>query len=386
MTNRDTIIVGAGPYGLSIGAHLRLLGLPVRVYGKTMEFWHGMPQQMRLKSVFSASTLSDPRRTYSLSRYLADSGIPRQEPIPIGMFVEYGHWFQQKAVPEIDPARVTMVERQGNGFVVTCEDGTTDRARHVVIATGIAPFARTPRFVRELPPAKVSFAMEHPTFDRFAGQRVVVVGAGQSGLEGAVLAHEAGAQAEVIAPHSINWINRRYANKVGPAKHLLYPPTDVGPAGLSWLIHYPGLVGRLPTETRQKIDRRAMRPAGATWLRSRAIGAVGLTGGVTVTQASAHGDEVELKLSDGSSRVADHVLLAAGYELDLNKLGFLGEDISEQLNQYNGYPVLDRGFESSVPGLHFAGAMASHSLGPLCRFVSGSHATATHISRRIRQA
>jgi hypothetical protein len=37
----------------------------------------------------------------------------------------------------------------------------------------------------------------------------------------------------------------------------------------------------------------------------------------------------------------------------------------------NGYPLLRPGMESSVPGLHFVGAPAAWSFGPIMRFVSG---------------
>ncbi|MER7578256.1 NAD(P)/FAD-dependent oxidoreductase, partial [Streptomyces sp. NPDC126514] len=32
-------VIGAGPYGLSSAAHLRALGIPVRVFGDRMVFW-----------------------------------------------------------------------------------------------------------------------------------------------------------------------------------------------------------------------------------------------------------------------------------------------------------------------------------------------------------
>ena len=37
-----------------------------------------------------------------------------------------------------------------------------------------------------------------------------------------------------------------------------------------------------------------------------------------------------------------------------------------------GYPILNSGLESSLPGLHFVGAPASESFGPIMRFVVGT--------------
>jgi len=46
-----------------------------------------------------------------------------------------------------------------------------------------------------------------------------------------------------------------------------------------------------------------------------------------------------------------------------------------------GYPVLNRGFESSVRGLYFVGAAGAYSFGPLCRFVAGTPYTARTLAR-----
>ena len=47
----DVLVLGAGPYGLSISAHLRWLGIDHRVVGRPMEMWREhMPAGMNLKS------------------------------------------------------------------------------------------------------------------------------------------------------------------------------------------------------------------------------------------------------------------------------------------------------------------------------------------------
>ena len=49
----------------------------------------------------------------------------------------------------------------------------------------------------------------------------------------------------------------------------------------------------------------------------------------------------------------------------------------------DGYPVLASGFESSLPGLHFVGAPAAWSYGPLMRFVSGTWFASRTLSQAI---
>ena len=56
------VVIGAGPYGLSIATHLRAQQLSFRIFGEPMASWrHHMPQGMSLKSEGFASDLYDPR-------------------------------------------------------------------------------------------------------------------------------------------------------------------------------------------------------------------------------------------------------------------------------------------------------------------------------------
>jgi hypothetical protein len=52
----------------------------------------------------------------------------------------------------------------------------------------------------------------------------------------------------------------------------------------------------------------------------------------------------------------------------------------------DGYPKLDSGFETSLPGLHFLGAPAVLSFGPLMRFVAGTEFASTALTRRMLRA
>jgi hypothetical protein len=105
--------------------------------------------------------------------------------------------------------------------------------------------------------------------------------------------------------------------------------------------------------------------------------------GRSVLGAEANGSGVRLNLDDGSTRSVDHVLLGTGYEIDVRRYPFLAGDILDELELGEGRPVLRRGLESSVAGLHFVGAPADASFGPIMRFVVGTWYAAPAVARRV---
>jgi hypothetical protein len=113
------------------------------------------------------------------------------------------------------------------------------------------------------------------------------------------------------------------------------------------------------------------------------VGDVRLTMGRTVKEATEAADAVVVRLDDGSARTVDHILLGTGYRIDLERYGFLSPNLVDAIQRVDGYPRLRRGFESSVPGLHFVGAPAAWSFGPLFRFVAGAAYAAARVRRAV---
>jgi FAD-dependent urate hydroxylase len=383
VTLQTTVVVGAGPYGLSAAAHLWGRGLPVRVLGRPMESWERMPAGMLLKSPWPASSLSDPDGLNTLDRYVADTGMPRVEPIPLPYFLEYCAWFRQQAVPGVDTGRVcSLREVPEGGFRLQLADGRALEADRVVVAVGMERFPHRPELFDALPPHLVTHTSALTDFAGLAGADVAVIGGGQGALEAAALLHEAGARTEVIARGPIHWVDRRLRRLHPAVRDLLYAPSDVGPAGLSRLVDRPLLLRRLPRRVRRAATLRSVRPAGAHWLRGRVEDAVRLTPRTQVleTRVAEHG--LRLQLSDGSVRYVDLLVLGTGYRPDVRGLDFLAPDLLRRLRTRGPAPALNQWFESSVRGLHFIGALAEHEFGPLCRFVAGAGAAARQVAAR----
>jgi cation diffusion facilitator CzcD-associated flavoprotein CzcO len=388
MAKCDLAIVGAGPYGLSAAAHLIAAnGFRIRIFGRPMSFWEThMPFGMLLRSPLEGSHLSDPAGALRLQSYQSAIGEPVTAPIPLTRFARYGHWFQSKAVPDLDSRNIHLIEKKDSFFRLTLEDGEPWQARQVVVAAGILPFAWCPPMFGGLPRSLASHSCAHRDLGVFQGKNVVVIGGGQSALESAALLHEAGARVEVLVrARAVRWLWRRpWVHNSRTISKLLYAPPDVGQAGVSHLVARPNLFRRLPRPIQDRLGPRAIRPAGAAWLKPRCA-QVPITAGCEVTSIVQTGGRLHLRLSDGSDRHVDHVLLATGYRVDIARYPFLAKELLTAIDRVDGYPRLDPGFESSVPGLHFLGAPAAWSFGPLMRFVAGADFASRSLARHILQ-
>jgi lysine/ornithine N-monooxygenase len=389
----DVAILGAGPYGLAAGAHLhQVAGLDVQVFGDPMEFWKAqMPAGMFLRSPWSASHISDPAAKFTLTDYRNSKKKEIPSPIPLEEFVGYGLWFQRSAVPNILQQKVTCIRQDQSVYQLALENGTTWNARRLVIAGGIKPFARRPKQFAGLSPQFVSHCSDGRDVKQFKGKRVVVIGAGQSALESAALIFEAGAEVEVLVREAnVHWLGwRAKLQKLGPISKLLYAPTDVGPAGVSRIVSRPNLVKYFPRPVQNWFRTRSLRPAGSKWLYER-LKNVPIHTECEVLSAKPSGEKLHLKLNDGGTREVDHVVLGTGYQVDISRYSFLSPELVHSIERVNGFPKLDSGFESSVPGLHFLGAPSSWNFGPLMYFVAGTEfaarTLASHVSRGRRKS
>ncbi len=382
----DVAIVGAGPYGLSVAAHLLPMNIEARVFGEPMDFWRRqMPMGMLLRSEKHASNISAPDRNLGLEDYLAGAGINVSTQVRVEDFIEYGCWFQKQAISDLDTRRVMKVDRHKSGFLLRLEDDEQILAQRVVVAAGIAAFAHRPRQFLSLPAEQASHSVDHRDLAKFAGARVVVIGAGQSAFESAALLIENGADVEIIvrAPN-VFWIPGRKSSKpIAGIQARLFPPHGIGSRKFSYLVARPHLFRQLPRVLQDVITYSGVRPKVSTWVKPR-LGSASITTSCSVLSALPTIGGPLLTLVDGSERRVDHVLLATGYRVDISRYQFLPPELLQSIDCVNGYPALNPDFESSIPGLYFVGASAGQSFGPLVRFVVGADYSAKAVARSIK--
>jgi thioredoxin reductase len=392
----NTAIIGAGPYGLSIAAHLRSRGIPFRIFGRPMDSWlRHMPKGMMLKSDGFASDIYDPERAFTLRRFCAERGLQYADtglPVHLDTFGAYGLAFRDRMVPELEDKLVTSVDRLPNGFRLQLEDGETFQAQRVVIAVGITHFEYVPETLAHLPPEFVSHSARHREVERFRGRSVVVIGGGASALDLAGLLREAGAEVQLVSRRSeLKFHSQPTGKPRSWWKQIRHPQSGLGPGLRSrFFADAPGVFYYLPESLRLMIVRRTLGPSGGWFVRDMVIGKVPLHLGCTPQSAEIQNGKVRLSLqaADGSKRdiVTEHVIAATGYRVNMSRLKFLNAEIRSSLKTVDGSPVLSKSFESSIPGLFFAGVAAANSFGPVMRFAFGAGFAARTITRAFAKS
>jgi thioredoxin reductase len=387
----ELAIIGAGPYGLSIAAHLGARGIPFRIFGDPMSAWSKqMPKGMHLKSEGFASSLSDPDSAFTLRIFCEERGLPYADsglPVPLETFVNYGLEFQKRFVPALEQKTVISIRQAASGFELQLENGETFFARRVIMAAGIVPFAHIPVPLSALPRGFVSHSSEHSDLEKFRGQQVIVVGGGASSLDLAALLHEAGANVEVVARTPFI----RFQDPPQPRslkERIMRPTTGLG-AGMQLLFYVkaPRVFRLLPQKIKIDRLRKTLGPAPGWFIRDRVAGKVPLRLGVEISDATVQQNRVTLHLTDrqngNQAAVADHVIAATGYRIDLERLQFLNPALRGKILTTERAPALSDTFESSVPGLYFIGVSAASTFGPLMRFAYGSDFAARHLSSHL---
>jgi thioredoxin reductase len=392
----ENVIVGAGPYGLSLAAHFRRLGVPFRIFGRPMDSWRShMPKGMLLKSDGFASNISDPDGRFTLKQFCSDRGIEYSDsglPVSLDTFAAYGLAFRDQLVPELEEKLVTNLERLADGFRLELEDGQTVMTRRVVLAVGITHFEHIPDILASLPREFVSHSFRHSDLESFKRRSVVVVGGGSSAIDLAALLKDVGSDVQIVArTPALKFHDNQGATTRSLWDAIRRPKSGLGPglrsrffSDLPMIFHY------LPERLRLHYVRTHLGPAGGWFSKQKVLGRVPLQLGCTIERAEVRDGRVSLALraQDGSRREisAEHIIAATGYRVDLRRLKFLNDEIRPSIRVTQGTPILSSNFESSIPGLYFVGISAANSFGPLMRFAYGADFAARRVTQAVAAA
>lgn len=343
-------VIGAGPGGLAAAYALRARGVRAVVLEKSEDVgasWRGHYDRLRLHTTRRLSALPGLPMPRRFGRWVARDDVVRY-------LEKYAEHHELEIVTGVEVSRVER-SPEGDGWLLHASGGRELTGSAVVVATG---FNHTPR-VPGWPgldgyTGRFLHAGEYRNAEPFAGQDVLVVGAGNTGAEIAVDLVEGGASRVRLAVRTVPHIVRR--------------------STAGWAAQYNAiLVRRLPVPL---VDRlaRTMAKASVPDLAAQGLprpdsglfsrvgqGAipvldVGLLdavreGRVEIVAAVGRFEDGKVALADGTLVSPDAVIAATGYERALE--GLVGHlDVLDE----GGRPVAHGPrTPKDAPGLHFIG-------------------------------
>lgn len=373
----QTLLIGAGPFGLGLAAYLNRRGHDYRIVGKPLEFWEKhMPPGMLLRS--NANWYLDPDHQWTIERFFAEHqpDRPADQPIAREHYLQYMRWFMQQARISVQDHYVSHLTQTEVGFRAELDNGQIIRARNVVLATGFQYFAAYPNsLTSKLPAGRYAHTCQAVRMERYRGRRVLLIGGRQSAFESAALLREAGAahvhlsyrhDTPAFAEADWSWVETLVAN----------------------MAEQPGWFRELPAAEQENYRYRLWaegRLKVEPWLAARVNQAdVTLHPRTELVSATRQLDDaLRIALTNGEVFPVDDVLLATGYQVDVARLPFLSASLLEALTVHNGFPRLDLSFQSSVPGLYFSSFPAGQSFGPFFGFTVAVRTAATLIGRAL---
>jgi putative flavoprotein involved in K+ transport len=349
----ETVIVGAGQAGLSVGHHLAKRGRPFLILDELRRVGDNWRRHY------------DSLRLYSPARL---DGLPGMRfPAPSWTFptrdqtADYLEGYAARfELPVRCGTRVQRVSRNGQGYVVDCGDRRLE-ADNVVVATGTFGRPFTPAFADALNPAIVQLhSSEYKSPAQLADGPVLVVGASHSGAD--VAMDVAGAHRTILCGRDTGQvpidIESRRARAVWPvlsfmARKVLTTRTPIGRKMQPEIRSHGGPLLRF--------KRADLEAAGVERTTARVAGA----------------RDGRPELDDGTVLDVANVIWCTGFRQDFGwiDLPVTGDD---------GWPLEQRGVVESAPGLYFVGLAFQYAFSSM--LLLGAGRDAEHVAKHIARA
>jgi NADPH-dependent 2,4-dienoyl-CoA reductase/sulfur reductase-like enzyme len=344
-TPSPAVVVGAGPAGLASAACLRRLGIEPTVLEAGPDLgtsWRNHYRRLHLHTVKEHSALPGLPFPADAPRY------PSRDDV-VAYLDAYARRFGIQPRTNEPVRRVSSVDGGLSVETANAVYGT----RVVVVAAGINRVANPDRLLEQsLFAGPVIHAACYQDGAPFAGQRVLVVGAGNTGAEIALDLVEHGATPTLSVRTPVNVVCRDF----------LGIPAQVTSIRMRWVpIAVADRIGRLVSRlafgnlTRYGLLRPALGPLSSIALRGRIpiidVGTVGAIkrGAITVKPAVTKLTNTGAVFADGTVGTFSAVVMATGYRPGLTDI----IDIPGVLDS-DGYPKSWKA-DGSGRGLYFLG-------------------------------
>lgn len=376
----DLVIIGAGPFGLSAASFANFHQIDYMVIGKPMAFWkENIPENMYLRS--GTDWHLDPYGNYTIETFLKSRNKTPEDvkPLPLTLFLDYAEWFQeQQNINVLDKLIVKLDYLEGEKkYLITLKDGKEIKAINVLIAIGFKFFKKLPVYLtKKLPAGSFTHTCDVVKFEKFKDKSVLIIGGRQSAYEWAALIVEAGAKTVHIS--------HRHETPEFAESHWSWidPIMDQMVDNPEW---YRTLNEKEQEEIERKFwieDSQKLEP----WLLPRIdrenIKIWPLSNVVKCDEANS--GLYKVHMDNGKRLEVDHIILATGYKVDINKIPFLSSgNILPKLYINEGFPDLDGYLQTNLHGLYMTSMIATKSFGRFFAYIASCRTSSQIVGNHI---
>ncbi|CAN7714530.1 flavin-containing monooxygenase [Caballeronia sp. LjRoot31] len=345
----DTLVIGAGPAGLAVAACLKKRGASCIIVDRASEVgssWRRHYDRLHLHSDRDRSALPYLSFPAGTPRY------PSREQV-----IEYLELYARhfKLVPHFNE-EVRTVRPHNPGWNVTTT-ASVYHSRQVVVATGYNAVPYLPRWRgQERFGGRILHSSDYRSGESFRGQRVLVVGLGNSGGEIAIDLHEHGARVAMAVRGPVNIVPREV---LGVPVLAISIALNRLPARFADALAAPLVRLTIGDITKLGFRKPPMGPFTQIKARTRIplidVGTIKLVreGHIEVLGDIREIGETEVTFDDGRSRSFDAIVAATGFRPQGE--GFL----RPQSDILEGEPPQPPNGGEEKSGLHYCGFIVS---------------------------
>ncbi|MGH7884602.1 MAG: NAD(P)-binding domain-containing protein [Thermodesulfobacteriota bacterium] len=377
------LIIGAGPFGLSMAAYCKHNKIDHLVVGNSMDFWKSnMPGGVFLRS--GTDWHLDPLNIHTIKKYMKinDLKLKKSEPLSLDFYLGYVDWFvKEKGIQPINSiiTKLDCLTGSRRRFTVELNNGEKIQAENVLLALGFKYFKNVPEDLSLIfPENRFSHTCDLVELEKLKNKRCLIIGGRQSAFEWAALLSEAGAKSVYVS-------HRQDTPKFTESDWSWVLPM------LDKIVEDPGWFRNLSRKEREEIDKRfwtegrlKLEPWLAPRLKSDSIKILPETN-VTNCRELPNND-LHVEFDSGETLILDYIILATGYKVNMNNIPFLSSgNILEKLELINGFPVLDDYLQTNISGLFVTSMAASQQFGSFFAFTVSANASARMVGRLFSQ-
>lgn len=355
------MIVGAGPYGISLAYELWSNNIDFVIAGKPFDLWlsHTL-KDTAIRSDWNASEIFTKDNRFNLNNFIerhspSHASKIKEKRLPNDLFRAYLTDVLKNIPFPFYEQKLVHLEQAENRFICEMEDGRQIVAENVVLATGTGVHQYLPESIKSVSSANIHHSWDVETYESLANKKVLVLGRGQSAAE--CVQHS-------LETNNVTWVMRKppvfYSEPINLPVPVFKLALHLSPCFYFMPKKLKGALGGKFVETTITPDMKHLFHSGKVKIYSNMDG--------DSLNIEKHSNQL---YSPAINEYFDHVICATGFRYHIRNLTFLSESIHQKLQSDKIALHVNYNFETKVSGLYVIGGMVEPVYGPAQRFLMG---------------